>query len=141
MFDATGNVTETHSFETLHTDTNGLSMGATDNVRRSVYAWYDSANRVSALADYGSGGATWSSFAVPTRPGTAPTASSSSLLLTTHTYNTLSGAQEVTTDPNGSKAKVIFDDLERRQYVVSNYVNFVESAETNTGVLTNHKIR
>ncbi len=133
VFNSAGNVTESHSFETLHTDTDGLSLGTTDHVRQSVYTWYDLASRPTDMANYGSGGATWSNFSVPTRPTSAPTASSSSLLLTKTSYHSLSGDPEITTDPLGTKTKVILDDLGRKLYVVSNFVNFAEATETNTG--------
>ncbi len=133
VFDASGNVTESHAFEILHTDTDGLSMGSSDHVRRSQYTWYDLASRATESADYGSGGASWSYFAVPVRPGSAPMASSSSLLLSKTSYHALSGDPEIMTDPMGTKTKVILDDLGRKLYVVNNFVDFAEATETNTG--------
>jgi RHS repeat-associated protein len=138
--DASGNVTETHTFEQCHRDhptydiITGIDLTNDDDyVRRSVYSWYDAADRVIAMADYGSGdttagAGTWKYSAIPTRPGTAPTYAHTDVtngraLLTTYTYDD-AGRLEVVSDPEEIETKTFYDDLSRRTSVAENYVNF-----------------
>ena len=137
-FDSAGNETETHTFELNHNDTGGLTFtGTADYVRLTAYSWYDDADRVSARGNYGSGDTAtgageWKKTSVPSRPSTAPSASSNTVLLTKHEYNAVSGRPETITDPEGKKQKTFYDDLGRTTYVASNYVNF-SPPSTGTG--------
>ena len=101
-FDALGNAIQSHSFETVDTDTDGLDLTNNDDyVRRSVYRWYDGAGRVTAEADYGCGNTAtdvWQYAAVPNRPTTAPS-TSATVLVTQYGYNADSGRLETVTDP------------------------------------------
>ncbi|MDZ4818681.1 MAG: RHS repeat-associated core domain-containing protein, partial [Planctomycetota bacterium] len=89
-----------------------------DYVRRSVYAWFDEADRQAAMADYGSGDTTggdgsWKYASPPARGGSAPANSSSTVLLSKTTYDAVTGQAETTTDPLGTVTKVTRDDLYR----------------------------
>ncbi|WP_339910566.1 RHS repeat-associated core domain-containing protein [Symmachiella dynata] len=137
------NVIERHTFEDNHDDavsvTRGIDLTNNDDyVRRSVYSWYGDADRVEVTADYGSGdttagAGTWKYAAVPSRPGTAPAASSGTKLVTLYGYNSDSGRLETVTDPAVIVTKSFYDDLGRTNYVVENYDNFNASTEANTG--------
>lgn len=134
---------ETHLFEDNHDDavsaTRGIDLTANDDyVRRSVFSWNDAADRTTAMADYGSGdttagAGTWKYATIPTRSGTAPTASSETALVTLYSYNADTGAQETVTDPKGTKTKSFVDRLGRNTYTAENYDNFNASTEANTG--------
>ncbi|MFN8710617.1 MAG: RHS repeat-associated core domain-containing protein, partial [Planctomyces sp.] len=131
VFDASGNVTERHLFEMNHDDgTVGMDLSNNDDyVRTSEYTWYDVADRVTITGNYGSGDATtgvgqWKYAAVPTRPATAPTASSETVLVTKYEYDTDSGEQTTVTDPMGFKSKSFFDDLGRPVWIAENFDNF-----------------
>jgi RHS repeat-associated protein len=79
--DANGNVLETDTFEDNHDDVTGSNPGINltsnnDYVRRTVFSWYDSANRLTTTADYGSGDTAsgagqWKYATIPTRPSSA----------------------------------------------------------------------
>ena len=120
-YDAGGNVTESHQLEIHYSDTTsvGLDLSANDDyVRRSVYTWYDGANRQTAVGDYGSGDTAsgageWKYATVPSRPSSAPTSSSDTVLLTQYSYNADSGLLETVTDPAGTKTRSTYDDLGR----------------------------
>ena len=121
LLDASGNAIERHSFEMNHDDTGspGIDLSNNDDyVRRSVYAWFDGADRQTAVADYGSGDTTagdgsWKYASVPARGGSAPGSSSSTVLLSTTSYDAVTGLAETTTDPLGTVTKVTRDDLNR----------------------------
>ena len=58
--DANGNVLQSDTLEDNHDDITGSTPGINltnnnDYVRRTVFNWYDSANRLTTTADYGSG--------------------------------------------------------------------------------------
>jgi RHS repeat-associated protein len=139
-------MTGSHSFEANHDDGTSASAGIDlsnndDYVRQTVYYWYDAVDRVTAMSNYGSGDTTagagsWKYAAVPSRPGTAPSSSSSTSLVTTYSYNALTGAREISTDPSGMQSKTVVDDLGRTIYSISNYNNFNDSTEANTGDAT-----
>ncbi len=132
VFDSSGNVTEQHAFDMNHDDaTAGIDLTNNDDyVRRSVYSWYDQADRLQTVGNYGSGDTTagagqWKYAAVPTRPGTAPTASSDTVLVTLYAYHADTGRPETVTDPSGIKAKTFIDDLGRSTWTAENYADFV----------------
>ena len=147
-FDKSSNVTESHLFELNHDDTDGLTLtGTADYVRSSIFRWYDEANRLSEIGNYGSGDGTtasdygeWKKTTVPS-PSSAPTVSSYSVLLTKFEYhdgdandddNDSSGRLLSVTDPEGTVTRYLYDAVGRRTYVVGNYTDF-ESPSTNTG--------
>ncbi|MFO0913872.1 MAG: hypothetical protein U0795_13015 [Pirellulales bacterium] len=74
---------------------------------------------------------------IPTRPGTAPTASSSSVLVTKYGYDSTTGRQDQVTDPIGKISKTYYDAAGRTTYVVDNYADFNASTEANSGGGTN----
>jgi YD repeat-containing protein len=142
VFDAAGNATEEHVFELHHTDTNGIDIDASSYVRASTYSWYDGADRMTAMADYGSGDATsgpgvWQYVStVPTRPSSAPgythaDVTAGRALLTTYAYESDSGRLSIASDPLQAKTKAFYDDLNRRTFVAENHNDF--SAPT-TGI-------
>jgi len=143
VFDAEGNGTERHEFEATHDDLAGGSVGIDlsnndDYVRRTFYQWYDGADRLTTMADYGSGdtasgAGTWKYAAIPTKSGTAPTTSSNTALVTTYSYHSDSGLQEKATDPAGTISKTFYDRLNRTLYTAENWSDFAGSAETGTG--------
>jgi RHS repeat-associated protein len=144
--DSFGNTTETHSYEMVHNDTTpvGLDISANQHVRRSVFRWFDLANRVTAEADYGtddatSGAGSWKYAVRPTRPASAPTVSSDSTLLTKYEYHVDSGRPDKTTIwSTASKAhvtKTFVDDLGRQTFVAENFDNF-SPPSSNTGDTT-----
>ncbi len=112
-FDDAGNVTGVHRFEMNHDDsTAGVDFTADDDyVRTTEYFWYDRADRRTTAASYGSGGSTWDYHAVPTR-GTAPTASSATVLVSEFSY-TLEGQLESVTDAEDTVTSYLYDDLGR----------------------------
>ncbi|MFN8707534.1 MAG: RHS repeat domain-containing protein, partial [Planctomyces sp.] len=133
VFDGSGNSTEQHAFDMNHDDT-GASLGIDlsnndDYVRSSVYMWYDAADRVTTTGNYGSGDTTagagqWKYSAVPTRPTTAPTASSETVLVTLSAYDGATGRQNIVTDPMGYQTKTFFDDAGRSEWVAEDYDDF-----------------
>jgi len=130
VLDAAGNVTEQHAYEMNHDDgTAGIDLSNNDDyVRRTVYSWYDAADRVTTTGDYGSGDTAagagqWKYAAVPTR-GAAPTSSSNTVLVTKYAYDAATGDQYSVTDPNGKETRTFFDDLGRTTWVAEHYANF-----------------
>ena len=95
--DANGNVLETDTYEDNHDDVTGSNPGVNltnnnDYVRRTVFNWYDAANRQTTTADYGSGDTAsgagqWKYATIPTRPTSTPSASSSTV--SGYTYRVL----------------------------------------------------
>ena len=93
------------------------------------------------MANYGSGDTAsgpgnWKYASVPSRPGTAPTSSSQTRLVTQYSYHQLTGAQEIVTDPTGMQQKTVLDALGRTIYSINNYDDFNEANETGTGDAT-----
>jgi RHS repeat-associated protein len=134
--DAVGNPLETHTFEVNHNDSDGLSVaetggGTRDYVRRSVYSWYDAANRLTTTADYGSGDTTsgagsWKYASMPSR-ASAPSGSASDVLAATYTYDDSGRQATMARKQTASKAvtnKTLYDALGRKRYQVANYVDF-----------------
>jgi len=123
VFDASSNVIETHSFEANPNDTDGIDLQANnDYVRRSVYRWYDDADRLTHVADYGSGdtdtgAGTWKWAAVPSRPSSAPTTDDEKLVTEyayAFTYATsTTGRNTTVTDPEDIDTKTFYDALGR----------------------------
>ncbi|HEV8072384.1 MAG TPA: RHS repeat-associated core domain-containing protein [Planctomycetaceae bacterium] len=140
--DANRNVLETDTFEDNHDDMTGSSPGInlTSNnnyVRRTVFKWFDAANRLTTTADYGSGDPSsgagkWKYATIPTRPSSAPTASANTALVTLYVYTSDSGLLQTITDPAGTVTKNFYDSLGRRTYVAANWQNFVPPS-TGTG--------
>jgi RHS repeat-associated protein len=145
--DANGNVLETDTFENNHDDVTGSMPGINltsnnDYVRRTVFNWYDAANRVTTAADYGSGDTAsgagqWKYATIPSRPSSAPTASSSTALVTLYAYTSDSGLLQTVTDPIGTVAKTFYDNLGRKTYVAENWNDF-SPPSTGTGDSTDH---
>jgi RHS repeat-associated protein len=140
--DANGNVLETDKFEDNHDDVFGSSPGinvTTNNnyVRRTVFMWYDAANRMTTAADYGSGDTSsgaghWTYASIPTRPSSAPTASTSTSLVTQYGYWSDSARPQIVTNPLGTVTKIWYDNLNRKTYVAQNWQNF-SPPSTGTG--------
>lgn len=140
--DSNGNILETDTFEDNHDDVTGSSPGINltnnnDYVRRTVFNWYDGANRITTTADFGSGDTSsgaghWTYATLPTRPSSAPTASGSTYLLTLYGYYSDSGRLQIVTDPIGTVTKTFYDNLGRDTYVAQNWRNFVPPS-TGTG--------
>ena len=143
-YNSDGYTTGQHSFELNHDDYDGINIGSTTSyVRRSAYVWQDAIGRTTTTADYGSGDSTagsgaWKYAAVPTRPGTAPTASSETKLVATMAYNADTGRLETTTDPADKISKVFYDDAGRRIYIAENYTDFAPPS-TGLGGGTNNE--
>ncbi len=143
VLDADGNTLETDTFEANHDDLMGGSVGVDltnndDYVRRTVFHWYDAADRLTTTADYGSGDTAsgagqWKYATLPSRPGSAPTTSSNTALVTTFTHNSDSGLRELEVDPAGTLTKIFYDRLGRITYFAQNYDNFNASSESGTG--------
>jgi hypothetical protein len=54
VYDSADNKIEEHVFELNHTDSNGIDIDATDSyVRRTIFSWYDLADRLQYVDDYG----------------------------------------------------------------------------------------
>jgi len=130
VLDAAGNVTEQHSYEMNHDDgTAGIDLSNNDDyVRRTVYSWFDAADRVTTVGEYGSGDTAagagqWKYAAVPTR-SSAPTSSSNTVLVTKFAYDTATGDMNSTTDPNGKETRTFIDDLGRTTWLAEHYANF-----------------
>jgi RHS repeat-associated protein len=143
VFDSSGNVIETDTFEDNHDDVTGSNPGINltnnnDYVRQTVFNWYNSLNRLIAMADYGSGDTTsgagqWKYATLPTRPSTVPTASSSTALVRLYAYNADTGFPELVTDAAGTPTKTFYDNLNRPIYLDQNFANFNPSTQTGTG--------
>jgi len=135
-----------HSYEANHNDSTGASAGIDlssndDYVRQTAYYWHDAQGRETTVANYGSGdtatgAGNWKYATVPSRPGTAPTSSSQTSLVTQYSYNSLTGAQETVTDPSGMQQKTVQDALGRNIYSINNYDDFNETTENGTGDAT-----
>ena len=144
VFDEEGNRIEEHTFELNHTDSNGIDIDATDSyVRSSVFHWYDSSNRIEASADYGSGDTSagageWKYTAIPTRPSTAPTASSDTKLVTLYSYDSDTGRLASFEDPGDVLSEVYYDDLGRRTYLVENASDFSDTTPSGMGGGVDH---
>jgi RHS repeat-associated protein len=140
--DANGNVLETDTFEDNHDDVTGSTPGINltgnnDYIRHTVLGWYDVANRLTTSADYGSGDTSsgagqWKYATIPSRPSSAPTASSNTALVTLYAYTSDSGLLQTVTDPAGTVTKNFYDNLGRKTYVAQNWQNFVPPS-TGTG--------
>ena len=133
VYDDYSNVTEQHSFQLNHTDTNGIDIDATDSfVRTTAYSWYDpDTNRVETVGNYGAGGpstgtGSWEYNAIPTRESFAnrPTTSADDVLVTNFEYNSQTGRLQRTQDPAGRWTRMAFDDLGRRIRVAENHKNY-----------------
>ncbi len=141
VYDASGNVLEQHSFEMNHDDTAsvGIDMTANDYVRSSAYSWYDEADRLITMANYGSGDTaagpgSWKYSSMPTRTGTPPTVSSDTELVTLYVYDAATGRQSTIEDPSGVVTKTFYDDLGRRIAVAENHVDYNDpTSNTNAG--------
>jgi RHS repeat-associated protein len=135
-------VLETDTFEDNHDDVTGSTPGINlssnnDYVRRTVFNWYDASNRLTTTADYGSGDTAsgagqWKYATIPSRPSSAPTASSSTALVTLYGYTSDSGLLQTVTDPAGTVTKNFYDNLRRKTYLAQNWQNFVPPS-TGTG--------
>jgi RHS repeat-associated protein len=133
--DANGNVLESDTFEDNHDDVTGTNPGINltnnnDYVRRTVFNWYDAANRTTASADYGSGDSSsgpgqWKYATIPSRPSSAPTASANTVLVTLRAYYSDSGLPQTIADPLGTVMKYFYDNLGRKTYVAANWQSFV----------------
>ena len=130
LLDDAGNVTESHTLEAHHDDTNGVDLSADDDyVRSSSYSWYDDADRLEVTANHGtgdgsgSGAGQWEYNALPSSVS-KPSSSSDAELVTSYGYHADSGRQNSVTDPSGIETKTFFDDLGRQTYVAENYVDF-----------------
>jgi RHS repeat-associated protein len=142
MLDVNGNVLETDTFEDNHDDVIGSTPGINlttnnDYVRSTVFNWYDAANRLTTTVDYGSGDTAsgagqWKYATTPSRPSSAPTASSNTALVTLYGYTSDSGLLQTVTDPAGTVTKSFYDNLGRKTYVAQNWQNFVPPS-TGTG--------
>jgi hypothetical protein len=107
--DTSGNVLEIDTFEDNHDDvidsTPGINLSSNnDYVRRTAFSWFDSANRLTTMADSGSGDTTsgagqWKYVTIPTRPSSAPSSSSSTALVTLYAYASDSGLLQTVTSP------------------------------------------
>lgn len=131
VFDSSGNVTEQHAYEMNHDDgTAGIDLSNDDDyVRQTVYSWYDDADRVKTTGEYGSGDTAagageWKYAAVPTRPGTAPSASSDTVLVSEFAYDASTGRLSTMTDPAGYDTKSFYDDLGRTTWIAEHYDDF-----------------
>jgi RHS repeat-associated protein len=140
--DSNGNVLEVDSFEDNHDDvlggTPGINLTTNSNyVRRTVFNWFDPANRVTTVADYGSGDPStgagqWKFSTIPSRPSTAPTTSANTNLVTRYGYASDTGRLQTTTNPAGTVTKYFYDNLGRYTFVAHNWQNFVPP-NTGTG--------
>jgi RHS repeat-associated protein len=138
--DATGNVIEAHNIENFHTNSSdGIEFNEDDYIRRSIYHWYDAADRLVASADYGSGDSaagagSWKWTSIIARPSTALSWTSSAVydgkaLLTTYDYDAATGRLNLVATgvkKSGSntdklQTKTHYDDLGRRLFVVENW--------------------
>ena len=152
QLDASGNVTAEHTLEMCHNDYNngdmtgsntGIDLSGSDYIRRTVYHWYDKADRMVKSIDYGSGdtasgAGAWKHIGtVPPRPTTDPDTSNEEYLVTKYSYDT-AGRQEIVIDPAGTKTKTFYDDLGRRTYVAENHDDFEGSPPAGIGGGTNH---
>lgn len=138
-FDKVGNEIERHSYELNHSDTSSIGISLTNNdyVRRSVFTWYDLADRATEVADHGSGDTTagagsWKYANRPTR-GSAPSASTDFVLLTKYGYNPDTGLLETVTHPDGTQTKTFYDKLGRTRHVAENYANFDPATPSTSG--------
>ena len=123
ILDESGNVEEEHTFEVNHNAT-GLSFSSDNYVRASTFHWYDSADRVTTTAYYGSGDTAssgdggWDYFSVPS-PTTEPSGSDAKALVTKFDYTEDGGTSdddgELNTiiDPRGIRRTIERDDLDR----------------------------
>ncbi len=142
VFDSAGSTTEQHSFESLHDDTDGIDLTANDDyIRGTVYHWYDEADRLKATGNYGSGDTAsgagqWKYTTVPTRPASAPTTSSDTVLVSLFFYDEETGRRNKVTDPAGTSTKTFFDDLGRTTWVAENYDNFLQTNLSTIGDAT-----
>jgi RHS repeat-associated protein len=140
--DLNGNVLETDAFEDNHDDviisSPGINLTTNNNyVRRTTFNWYDAANRLTTIADYGSGDTSsgagqWKYATIPSRPSSAPTASANTALVTLNAYTSDSGLLQAVTDPAGTVTKYFYDNLGRKTYVAQNWQSFVPP-NTGTG--------
>jgi RHS repeat-associated protein len=136
-FDNAGNETERHQLETTHNDSPiGLDVSSHDDyVRRTIYSWYDDADRVTTVADYGSGDSTtglWKYASIPARPGTAPSTSTADYLVTLFAYDSKDGRLQSVADPNAKVRKFFYDHLGRITLLSANHDNFIPP-DQNTG--------
>ena len=141
-YDDGGNAIGLHTLELNHDKTSGI-LATSTFVRQTLYSWYDDADRLEAVADYGSSDGTsaaaneWKYVAAPSRPSTALDFSNADvkngrILLTESDYNVDHGRRELVTQGvslNGGAVvtiavKTFYDDLGRRVHVAENHDNF-----------------
>jgi RHS repeat-associated protein len=147
LLDSNGNMLEGDTFEDNHDDVTGSNPGINltnnnDYVRQTVFNWYDSTNRLTTTADYGSGDTAsgagqWKYAAIPTRPSSAPSSSSNTALVTLYAYYSDSGRLQTATDPAGTVTKTFYDNLGRQTYVAQNWNDFTPPS-TGTGDSSDH---
>jgi RHS repeat-associated protein len=146
-FDPAGNVVSRHLHEVNHGNASGIA-GTSSYVRRTIHAFYDVANRLTAVADYGasnsSSGNTWQFASTPSRPAslnwTDADVYNGVATLTKYGYaHTTKGAQtwiEAGVKKNGAsdtdyvRAKTFYDHLGRRRYVVENHLSSYDPMTT-----------
>jgi RHS repeat-associated protein len=120
--------TGVHQFELNHDDSTGINPSSSNHVRQTAYMWYDGADRLTTMADYGSGDTAtgagdWKKTTVPTRDNTEPSGSTATALVTKYSYDSSSGLQDQVIDPKGTRTKTFFDRLGRATGVVENWDN------------------
>ena len=138
-YDANSNVIAITTRQRFHNDaTSGAGLGSlmdpSNNPKaRATYRafYYDAANRLTDLVDVGTNGTN----GAYTRPGGAPTNSSSILHLTHIDYND-AGWADTTTDPRGIKGKTVFDMLGRSTRTIAAWDGTTPSSVT-TGSASN----
>lgn len=158
-YDAFGNGTEQHSFELNHNDTDGIDLSNNDDyIRNTVFNWYDSLNRLTTTADYGSGNETsgsttwWAYTTLPSRPSEPGWTSSNVYngyihltkfdfeLTTARTDTVTIGVKRDGTNNNTRTmtTKSFVDNMGRQVAVAENWVNATASG-TNAGGGTNNE--
>src|SRR5690606_29684685 len=113
------------------------------SVRRSIWHWYDNADRRIATADHGSGDTSTNHWIATSLPGgydpddpldwTDAAVYNGNVLLMTYGYDPATGRPDTTTHgvrKNGSNTvttttKTFYDDLGRRVAVAENWVDYV----------------
>lgn len=154
-YDVSSNVTEQHSVELNHDDTNGFSLTSgkpTGGVRITSHTYFDAADRIITRAIYGTGdeddgAVTWKTADLPdydTGDSTTFNSTANRLVMqyqydddSSQTDQEGSGRLLDITDFGGSITRMLRDALGRRTFVIENYDNF-QSPSTNIGGGTDH---
>jgi RHS repeat-associated protein len=144
-YNGVGEVTDTFTYEADHAVSGGANSDGlclvqgdvtnADYTRSATFTWFDATHRptTTAYAGVGDSSATTWTHGTLARPGTEPTASSSTLLVSKNAY--AKGRLDQATDPKGLITKYVYDARGRKTQVLENYTTGSPASDQNRSTL------